>query len=92
MFIPQTFKHEDCLYFRDGTCMLTGARVKAEDSACPNFTPKTSVPYGFGPGAGFPPGLPAFPPPFWLYPPPWVLPWLYWLPPWAYWWSWTPYW
>ena len=39
MSFPQP-KHGECLYYSDGVCLITGARVKADDPACPRFTPK----------------------------------------------------
>ena len=33
--------HRNCVNFRNGLCTLIGAAVDPEESACPNFTPKS---------------------------------------------------
>jgi len=38
-------KHSECANFRDGICLLTGAKVDPNGTACPNFIPKSTLSY-----------------------------------------------
>jgi len=81
-------KHSECANFRDGICLLTGAKVDPNGAACPNFIPKSTLSYqwpsmgqyGFmqQPSYALPSTMPM---PYILpYISPWFLPWIY-----AYW-------
>jgi len=38
-------KHSECANFRDGICLVTGARVNPDGAACPNFVPESTLAY-----------------------------------------------
>jgi len=42
-------KHSECANFRDRICLLTGANVDPNGSACPNFSLKNTLPYQWPP-------------------------------------------
>jgi len=82
--------HKECIYYKNGICLRTGAALPADGPACPNFTPKTTVGFGFKPQImpkvmpriipvfRFPMAYP-FPPlaqPLIMYPP---LAWMWWM-------------
>jgi|GEM_PF-5531212 len=76
-------RHGECLYYADGICLATGARVKAEEPACPMFTPKI-MPYT---APTYPYTYPYAPYMLYIYPyMTYVYPWVPLMPPIAYWW------
>ncbi|MCD6592196.1 MAG: hypothetical protein J7K78_04185 [Thaumarchaeota archaeon] len=36
--------HSQCVYFRNGICVLRGIQVPPEAPACPSFTPRSTPP------------------------------------------------
>ena len=81
-------KHSECANFRDGICLLTGAKVDPNGFACANFTPKSTLPYQWPSMRQYDftqqPSYvlyPTVPVPYMLpYASPWFSPWIY-----AYW-------
>ena len=54
--------HGDCANFRNGFCTLYGTAVDPNGPACPNFTPRGSVPAAQTPTQPPPPAPVGFPP------------------------------